>query len=186
MSHNYFTNRQDRYFHFRNAPKMADYLSALIGVFSRFAHRLVVHSSVPYDLQPPLECQAPIPYHLELPSPASWKADAALAVREFQRRWATATRFASRRVDVDTTVWPVVQVGYLGIREEEAAMHDIWGLLEGLGEEGQPLVDLTSGYFALAEGYEDMCLRTAADVRIVAASPQVRLNGSSSRYQAVD
>lgn len=71
-----------------------------------------------------------------------------------------------------------MQVGYLDVREEEAAMADLWEEIARMAEnegKGQPLVDLTSGYFALSKGYKKAVLDSNADVRIVAAAPKVSL-----------
>ncbi|OMH81216.1 putative CDP-diacylglycerol-glycerol-3-phosphate 3-phosphatidyltransferase [Zancudomyces culisetae] len=45
LNKDYFTNRQDRYFQFEEAPQVADYLIELIDGISRFSYRLVLNQA---------------------------------------------------------------------------------------------------------------------------------------------
>ncbi|KAL7408975.1 hypothetical protein BDY24DRAFT_404847 [Mrakia frigida] len=199
LSHDYFTTRQDRYFHFRNASSLTTYLSSLVQLYTQFSYRLLPtatttstpqirssssspspspssassHSSHPSSSPP-----SQTPYSLtwspsSTSSPQTFQSDASKALTTFQSRWAEDTSVSSN--DLDTVVWPVVQVGYLDVREEERAMSDLWeeaGELAKDGKGDRPLVDMTSGYFAFSEGYKTAVLDSKADVRIVAASPK--------------
>lgn len=88
-------------------------------------------------------------------------------------------------MDADTSVWPVLQAGVLGITEEERGMEAVWTAVEDLAKEQQgrateiedrhrPLVDLTSGYFSLFGPYKKAVIKSKADIRIIAAAPKVR------------
>lgn len=65
-------------------------------------------------------------------------------------------------------IFPVIQSGVLGIREEERCLDSLFDLVEP-----RDLVDLTSGYFALYRPYQDRVLASKGDYRILAASPNV-------------
>lgn len=74
------------------------------------------------------------------------------------------------------TVFPIVQAGQFGVREEE---HVVELLLRNLDRYGQtssrrPLLDLTSGYFGLYRLYRDLILKSSSlDTRIVCSAPKV-------------
>jgi CDP-diacylglycerol---glycerol-3-phosphate 3-phosphatidyltransferase len=65
---------------------------------------------------------------------------------------------------------PVIQSGPLFIHEEETALTS---LFEGLRDDANTVVDLTSGYFGLYEYYQQYVLKSKAKWRILAASPKV-------------
>lgn len=199
LSHDYFTTRQDRYFLFRNASSLTTYLSSLVDLYTQFSYRLLP-TNTPAALPPlllgssspskaPSSTPSPAPFSLVWPSsspssPKTFHAAANKALTTFQSHWVQKTfpppslPSSTSSSELDTVIWPVIQVGYLDVREEEQAMSDIWEEVDLLAKEGgsdagMPLVDMTSGYFALSEGYKTAVLESKADVRIVAASPKV-------------
>lgn len=83
----------------------------------------------------------------------------------------------------DVLVFPVVQAGQFGIREEERTLSMLFSHLSeqqqlsaGSGDSyyNGPLMDITSGYFGLYKDYQDLVLRSNLRCRIIAASPKVR------------
>ena len=81
----------------------------------------------------------------------------------------------------DVLVFPVIQAGLFGIREEECCLSLLFRELSAQqrysipppsGYEG-PLVDLTSGYFALYGPYQSAVIDSRLACRILAASPRV-------------
>lgn len=83
-------------------------------------------------------------------------------------------------------LFPVIQAGQFGIREEESVVGSLFNVLSCISSNTEaeddrenllrerPLVDLTSGYFGLYQPYQDVVLDCPdVDVRIVAASPKV-------------
>lgn len=80
----------------------------------------------------------------------------------------------------DTVLYPLIQSGVLGIREEETVLSALFDHLLINPADGSPknpaersVVDLTSGYFALYEPYQLRSLKDGVDWRILAASPKV-------------
>ena len=68
-------------------------------------------------------------------------------------------------------LYPLVQSGIVGIREEEEALKAIFDHFVEKHRGTQ--IDLTSGYFALYEPYQECALKEGIDWRILAAGPKV-------------
>ena len=74
------------------------------------------------------------------------------------------------------TVFPMIQAGQFGIREEETVLELLLRNLDGYGNTSarRPLLDLTSGYFGLYRRYRDVILKSSSlDTRIVCSAPKV-------------
>ncbi|KAJ9127167.1 hypothetical protein QFC24_001404 [Naganishia onofrii] len=193
LSDSYFTNRQDRYYHLRNAPIILSYLQSLLRLYSSYSYRLHPNpppSASPHHLMP--LARGGHPAHLggnqkaallwREPSihPRAFAAHAKATLTAFQRSWREMKR--GRRIDIDTWIWPMVQAGVLGIQEEEQGvdkvlraardMEDAWRRA-GQGQGGRVMVDLTSGYFGLYKKYKEAVLDSHAAYKIIAASPEV-------------
>ncbi|KIR81704.1 CDP-diacylglycerol-glycerol-3-phosphate 3-phosphatidyltransferase [Cryptococcus gattii EJB2] len=197
LGRSYFTNRQDRYIHFRSNPSLLSYLSSLTRLFTQYSYLL--HHSPPPHISPyntvPLPSPrnqddsklstSPVSIHprasLIWPSPSinprKFSLHALATLTAFQNSWRASNTARSRRVDVDTWFWPVLQAGVLGIKEEERAMAEVWKAVkeshEGEQDESRKVeVDLTSGYFGLYKKYKQLIVESPAAVRIIAASPK--------------
>jgi CDP-diacylglycerol--glycerol-3-phosphate 3-phosphatidyltransferase len=70
-------------------------------------------------------------------------------------------------------IFPMVQSGVLGIREEEQCLQKLFDLFDSGSLSGNTRVELTSGYFALYGAYQDRILSSKAHYRVLAASPEV-------------
>lgn len=70
----------------------------------------------------------------------------------------------------DTIVYPLIQMGQYGIRQEEQVM------VEMLKEAGDgDHIHLASGYFNLPQIYMDTMVNSSARYSVLAASPEVRI-----------
>ncbi|KDQ16848.1 hypothetical protein BOTBODRAFT_106477 [Botryobasidium botryosum FD-172 SS1] len=191
LNSSYFTDRQDRYVHLASQPTLNAYLESFLRTISTFSYRLLPSqptSSQPYTLHwPDADTH---PHHIE--------DKAHTALTEFQSSFISQNtpqvpHLAEAAVDEsdpdpsqDTLLFPMIQSGVLGIREEERCLSLLFdhvsgsgsgsGLGESLESDTRPVIDLTSGYFALYKPYQDRVLESAkrgkVDWRIVAASPQ--------------
>ncbi|WVQ85456.1 hypothetical protein IAT38_007621 [Cryptococcus sp. DSM 104549] len=202
LGSSYFTNRQDRYIHFHYNPSLLSYLSSLTRLFTQYSYLL--HHNPPAHISPINTVPLPSPQNQNpdgSPSPTSpapsrasliwpsasinprrFEQHALATLTAFQNSWRLSNPSRSRRVDVDTWFWPVLQAGVLGIKEEERAMAQIWGAVKdsyadkgaegGEGGGGQVEVDLTSGYFGLYKKYKQAVIESPAPVRVIAASPK--------------
>jgi len=75
------------------------------------------------------------------------------------------------------TLFPIIQAGQFGIREEENVLELLFRNLDSYGKQSsrRPLLDLTTGYFGLYGPYRDLILKSSnVDTRIVCSAPKVR------------
>lgn len=178
MNRSYFTDRQDRYLHFPNQPSLAEYATSYAETFAPFTHRLVPIPGGDTDIAHRLEwinAQA---------GPTAFEANAKMALESLQSRW--RLQAAKQPAVGDTSLFPIIQSGVIGVREEEAAIDHLFEVLEQAP--GSSTVDLTSGYFGLYAPYKRrvLCSSESVQWRIIAASPKVgtskkRLFRSDSR-----
>jgi CDP-diacylglycerol--glycerol-3-phosphate 3-phosphatidyltransferase len=198
LATSYFTNRQDRYIHFRSHPSLLSYLSSLTRLYTHYSYLLSPspspsvsrHHLVPLPC-PPGSPSTPAALIWPVPSihPRQFAQHALATLSAFQNSWRASNTARLRRVDVDTWFWPVIQAGVLGIKEEEAAMDKVWravreshGADADAGVGAAPVeVDLTSGYFGLYKAYKRAVIDSPAPVRVIAASPRVSRSQRSQR-----
>jgi CDP-diacylglycerol---glycerol-3-phosphate 3-phosphatidyltransferase len=84
--------------------------------------------------------------------------------------------------DEDVLVFPVIQAGQFGIREEESALTRLFHYINAYArrlsstekhETGLPIIHLTSGYFNLHAPYQSLLLESESPCTIIAAAPKV-------------
>ncbi|KAG8698859.1 CDP-diacylglycerol--glycerol-3-phosphate 3-phosphatidyltransferase [Ceratobasidium sp. 394] len=162
LSTSYFTDRQDRYVHIKSASLFTSYLVELLRVFSEYSWRLRPTPDISLG------------YALDWFRRDSSIFNFANLARKDVARLQESTRAKTSLVHPAerAVIFPMVQSGVLGIREEEQSLAQLFDLIESGGPFHGTLVDLTSGYFALYGPYQDRVIGSNADYRIVAASPQ--------------
>ena len=169
LSEDYFTDRQDRYISFSQSPKLTDY-------FSTLAQTIAAHS---YTVQPDGALVPMLSFnHLSSDSAAQkYRKLFSNAIQqelipsdESEHLEAGLSSVEPQNVDpgFDTVVYPLLQMGYYGIHQEETATRK---LLEGLGREER--LRLASGYFNLPPQYTTALLQAEGSSSVLAASPQV-------------
>jgi CDP-diacylglycerol--glycerol-3-phosphate 3-phosphatidyltransferase len=156
LSTSYFTHRQDRYLCFLNCNQLASHFCSLINIVASFSYTL--------DMEGKLK---PCSVHFDpVREPASFWSEMALSVTELFLPTSEPT------VDkgFDTWVFPTVQMGPLGIRQDEEVL--LW-LLKQMPKGTD--IHLSSPYFNLTPAYEAALLEAANDknVHILTASPKV-------------
>lgn len=166
LSEDYFTNRQDRYVVFHNAPELADYFHSLIDVLADFSYEMPVQTArnltkaaasptatVPaIDLLPASGLQQCLPMGPFGPSHGYQR------LIEHLRALAVGHEYRAARDQLgDTVVRPLLQFSPFGIRVDEAAT---LALLQRVP--GEYRLDIASGYFNLPEAYTVALLREAA------------------------
>lgn len=187
LNTSYFTDRQDRYLHFSSQPNLAQYCFGFLQASSGFSYSLEPASKAGNDYALRWHDGQTHPHHLE--------AKAARTLSTFQqtsRLGSAACLGPLEKVldsaDSDTLIFPIIQAGQFGIREEERALGLLFShltaqqphsrLLAGNNQHYDgPLMDLTSGYFGLYKDYRDLVLQGDLRCRIIAASPKVRKGG---------
>lgn len=183
LNTSYFTDRQDRYLQFTAQPRLADYCFDFLQAASTFSYSLLPSqgSSEDYVIHwPDVNTH---PHRIEA------KAHHALSSFQKVQRAAsaaslvtTAEKGSSESSDGDDVlVFPVIQAGQFDIREEERCLSLLFRELSAqqrfsipsTSNYDGPLVDLTSGYFALYRPYQAAMIESGLACRILAASPKV-------------
>jgi len=170
LNSSYFTDRQDRYLRFRSHTEFAQYCRDFLHRSSTFSYRLLPpspQSSVPYDLHWPDPHTHP--HHLE--------SKAKRALTELQSAWVAKSQARPPPSKTEVLLFPVIQAGQFGIREEEQAFGLIFDRLTKHRTDDvsmSPTVDLTSGYFGLSKLYQSFVLQSRVHTQLLCASPEVR------------
>lgn len=162
MSSSYFTDRQDRYIWFRNSPSLANHFSSLIDVVSSYSFSLGSDEKLlPKKV---FDTKDRDGFCAQMGSSVQGLMDAPPAEVN------TAEKEKENEEDWDTFCFPTIQMGPLGIRQDEDCTV---ALLKGLPS--GTLLQLASPYFNLTPDYEDVLLEVAEQniVEILTASPKV-------------
>ncbi|TIA79802.1 hypothetical protein E3P78_03003 [Wallemia ichthyophaga] len=153
LNTSYFTNRQDRYMQITDNFQLSNYLRAFVELMTRFSYKLCDSDDVRWEND----------------APASAFSDKAREEMEhFTRR---QCRMSNEQVDqpqYDTTIYPLIQSGLWGVREEEDSVHY---LLDAINSIPGAILHMTSGYFSLGGGYKRRVMESRVPTWIIAASP---------------
>ncbi|EJD02180.1 CDP-diacylglycerol-glycerol-3-phosphate 3-phosphatidyltransferase [Fomitiporia mediterranea MF3/22] len=163
LNDSYFTNRQDRYLHFKS-PLLSNYCYSFLKTMTPFSYQL--ESGSPYAMSWPSNSLHP--EHIE--------DEAGKALQTFQDhelRGSLTKLEESQNNDEIVLLFPIIQAGQFGIREEEECIDLLFKHLDqhSASTGTKPLIDFTSGYFSLAEPYQKLLQQSHADCRLLCASP---------------
>lgn len=176
LNASYFQNRQDRYLYFRNQPRLVEYLATFMATFSKFSHLLTPSSSLLAKM-PTLNSKDGV-YGLTWTNPtvhhSQIESETQRSIRALQERFSGSSSYADIPPECDTFIYPLIQSGVLGVREEETILAAVLDYLLERDGVNKYTIDLTSGYFALYKPYQLRALKDGLDWRILAASPKVR------------
>lgn len=176
MNDSYFTNRQDRYLHF-NSPRLSQYCVDFLEKIGKFSFRLS-----PSTGQALLNSEGSEPYTISWPHsnihPQHIEELAGSAFSIFQNEQLAETQRHLDESDVpdhNVFIFPIIQAGQFGIREEERCVSLLFDSISQFVEtrKTQPMLDLTSGYFNLYSPYQKLLRESHFDCRVLAASPLV-------------
>ncbi|THV01000.1 hypothetical protein K435DRAFT_776198 [Dendrothele bispora CBS 962.96] len=183
----YFTNRQDRYIHFKKQGSLANYCFDFLQATSLVSYRLLPADS-PNIVSIPRSSYSYTQENYSLlwpdqdthPHRFNDKFRQALVDLQSKAKTINASSGSTSQNPHNVVLFPVIQAGQFNIREEQDMFELLFRNLKqngSLGSESangaRPLLDLTSGYFGLSEKYQDLVLGCPeVDVRIVAASPK--------------
>ena len=175
MNKSYFTDRQDRYLVFSSAPELSNYCFDFLKTSSSFS----------YDLLPPSTPSRTTTFpalhwpHSSM-SPHHTEHQAGLAYSSLQRQYNAKSGNFQERLQTEDSVllFPVIQAGQFGIREEEDCLKQLFDHLRAADDRDtttnfHPQLSLTSGYFGLSDLYKNLILRSHVPTRIICASPEV-------------
>lgn len=159
LSRDYFVDRQDRYTWFKNCPQLTNYFAELVSTASTHSFSLSADGVTEPPVCDPLSSQA---------AAREFRDSLNLSVSNLIQAQRSEWSCEGLTNDVDTLVFPLLQMGYYGIRQDEECTEQ---LLSNLGD-GDKLC-LASGYFNLPSKYIDAILQGKGHTDILAASPQV-------------
>lgn len=161
LSHDYFTNRQDRYVVIEDCPELANFYSNLIFKVCEFSFQLLPNGSTTLHSTWPPECH---PYLGD-------KNKFVKAARE-RVMSAMVPTFSGAEADIknigaDTWVFPLIQMGQLRIQQDSEVTARLF-------EQSPPSskIHLATGYFNLPKQYIDSILsKSQAQFTILTAHP---------------
>ncbi|KAG0051146.1 CDP-diacylglycerol--glycerol-3-phosphate 3-phosphatidyltransferase [Gryganskiella cystojenkinii] len=164
MSHDYFTNRQDRYIMFHNKD-VSQYFSDLVAAVSSLSYSLQDTNNV-FNLS--MEAGVPDPVE----ESKKFKDHATKTMRAFLRKWAHVQQ-SPKDDSYDTTLYPLIQMGPFGLRQDERVTLSVLDQVLHADQEGSAKTFITSGYFNFEKRYSQTIINSkAADVCLIAASPE--------------
>ncbi|GJJ68819.1 hypothetical protein EMPS_01165 [Entomortierella parvispora] len=165
MSHDYFSNRQDRYIKFQNKD-ITEYYCDLVNTVSSFSYSLQDKGSTFY-----LDMEAGVPDPVK--QSIHFKNYATKSMRSFMKKWSNVQQ-SPKDASFDTTLYPLLQMGPLGIRQDERVTLSVLDhVLHAAKQEGTSKAFITSGYFNFERRYSNTIINSkAADVCLIAASPE--------------
>ncbi|KAJ3291472.1 CDP-diacylglycerol--glycerol-3-phosphate 3-phosphatidyltransferase [Borealophlyctis nickersoniae] len=194
LNTDYFVDRQDRYVMFRDSSDLAQYFNDLIRTISGFSYTLAPRqpstsssqssspSSSPFNLIPPPALTA----STHSRDRSRFQSVAASSMQDFCSRWFQSTRRLRENLlegglgadgsGFDTVVVPAIQMGQLGVRQDEEVMVSIMdtvgGRTGGDRDDGKWTVNLSSGYLNFPPIYQDRIVDSSARYSVLTAAPE--------------
>jgi hypothetical protein len=160
---------------FKNLPSLADYFADLFRTIEYFSYELQPMNASSFTLQIP-KANDPIKQS-EL-----FRSNACFAVSEFIQRWMKKSRIGALKpslegIPIDTVIFPAIQMGPLGIRQDEETFLNVLDVVHrngrlSNGEKNLWTAIFTSGYFNISQKYKHKILNTDAKFELITASPE--------------
>jgi len=174
MSHDYFTNRQDRYITFHNKD-ITEYYNDLVSVVSSLSYSLQEDNNT-FKLS--MDTDVPDP----VKNSKDYKSHANKTILGFLKKWSN-TQQIPKDATYDTTLYPLVQMGPFGVRQDERVTLSVLDhVLHAREQSGNAKMFITSGYFNFEKRYSRAIVNSkSSDVCLIAASPEVCTVSSSER-----
>lgn len=170
LSDDYFTNRQDRYIIFENCKELCDYFEDLVKTISKFSFSL--QSDDTLALHPSFLHH---PYH---GVKESFNTDASKVLMDFTKRYKSYDFSKESVLSIvdngettseksDTLVFPLLQMRYLGINQDELVTRNI---IQSAPEETNLLI--ATAYFNLTDDYWNAILTNKTEIDLIMAHPK--------------
>jgi CDP-diacylglycerol--glycerol-3-phosphate 3-phosphatidyltransferase len=150
----YFTNRQDRYILFQDNRILSNYFVDLVKIIGSFSY-----SVGGCELTPP----RPHPIF----NKNQFVKNANLKINSFIRGYLSKSVEISLNSDNNTYIIPLLQMGPLGIKQDESFVSNLLSLLH---HSSDWKLYLTSGYFNFTKSTENILLNSKSEIEIITAS----------------
>lgn len=188
LSHDYFTNRQDRYVRLSDQPELSDYLFELIKVTCSVSYQLseAHHDRDMFQIVWP-KTNASCPPDGSRKSSDQFKSTSHQLYQQFTDRWRQRSIAQTRQphlvddLQSQVTIFPILQMNPFKINHETCLMiprlvqlaHEMSSTTR-LSAEARTRVVLnwTSGYFSLLREYKRQMLLSDTRIEIITASPE--------------
>ncbi|CDK13331.1 CDP-diacylglycerol--glycerol-3-phosphate 3-phosphatidyltransferase [Caenorhabditis elegans] len=158
LSDSYFTNRTDRYFLFRNCKPLADFFHEIINVVADSS--FIVENE---QLVPSPKCDV----HPYLGSAHLYREMLKTRVNRVIEKYKESRKTSSNCMSADTWIYPVLQMGLLGIHQEFEFLQKLFSL-----KNPELKMTMASGYFNFIRDYEESILKEGDyHLDILTASP---------------
>lgn len=162
LSEDYFVNRQDRYIVVENSPEIADYFDDLVSVVRTFSFRLHADDTTHMGEHFPVH-----PYKGR-DGGRHFKSAARSAIETFTDKWKARNRPDSKMSESDTRLFPLLQMGPLGITQDE----DVTSRIFESSPRGS-ISSLATGYFNLTDNYLNRIINSKGKFEVLCAHPEV-------------
>ncbi|KAJ8318716.1 hypothetical protein KUTeg_003807, partial [Tegillarca granosa] len=162
LSDSYFTNRQDRYILFDNCKEVADFFTDMIKTVSSFSFTLDSNNEVNIS-----DTSSIHPYK----DKSCVGSENKTQQREINLNHCDnhSEDFEDSRGDIDTWIYPLIQMGPFDISDDEVITKQIFELTDKNDK-----IYLASGYFNLTNDYMDTIVKkSTAEYDVLLASPEV-------------
>ena len=185
LAHDYFTSRQDRYVLFKNSPQLADHFSSLADILCDHSFQIdadnVSHVPTATKTNPLSSLEHATAYKQSLHNCVSKLTEHTFqtnnlcsGVTQTKTNDFSWKELCSSLPRADTLVFPLLQMGQYGIRQDElVTRHLLSGATEGEN------VHLATGYFNPPTEYVDAILTSRGHYKLLAAAPEVRTKSST-------
>lgn len=166
LSHDYFTNRQDRYIVVEDCKELVDFYDRLVETVSQFSFQLDSNNSLHMDPN--------FPHHPYKSSGSDFATEAKRRIEKLldqqKKEMGAFLGFQwPNAKSTDTWIFPFIQMGQLGIYMDNVCTQKI---LEEIPPNAE--LSLATGYFNLTEEYLKSILeQSQPNVHILMAHPQV-------------
>jgi len=161
LSHDYFTNRQDRYLIIEDCKNLTNFFNRLIETVSQFSFQLNSNNKLELDTK----CQ----FHPYENSAAKFTVEAREKVEVFLREQHVKYPLSLQEGPQDTWIFPFVQMGQLGVFRDNIYTEKLFQTVPSNAE-----LSLATGYFNLTQNYMDSILNMSQpNVHILMAHPTV-------------
>lgn len=168
LSHDYFTNRQDRYIRISNCEQLCDFFESIIDSVGQFSFQARANGECVYLN----ENNSEHPFNGAVDDFSNALGDRIKATMNKYNGLnrdisSAATAAASSRSD-EAFIYPLIQINDCGIRIEELVTEKLFK-----NSPHSSRIDLAVGYFNLTNNYIDYIVKqSAAEYRILLSSPE--------------
>ncbi|CAD5116077.1 DgyrCDS5007 [Dimorphilus gyrociliatus] len=171
LSADYFTNRQDRYFHLTHCKQLANFLSGIVQVVCEFSFHLNKNGLL-YFHKETEDFEKEIDFHpfddnID-PSGENFRTKFHRSMAELVEKFKNEPTSSQNDQKTTVEIYPLIQMFPINIDVDNRVTHQ---LITDASESAT--IHITSGYFNLTPDFEDAVLQSTSTFSILTASPEV-------------